>query len=300
VRLIWREIKMAANELSLERTAIARTLAAVALVLVLLSVGGQISRYFLGHDHLMGAIVLFHLDQEQNIPSFFSTLLLLIAALLLTVIAIFATKQKQSDASRWIVLAVGFLFMAYDEAFSVHEQLILTVRTLLGNWSHGLFYFAWVVPAVVLVACCGIFFAGFLSRLAKQVRFELLLSGTIYLSGAIGMEMVGGAYAEANGMDNFAYTMLTTIEESLEMVGVIFFIYALLGYLALVYKEVGFQLVAAPQRSILTRSVGGLSTKVTRGYSSTAARPQPGADAPVDASIKIADIARHGTGTSMP
>lgn len=57
------------------------------------------------------------------------------------------------------------------------------------------------------------------------------LAGTIYILGAVGFEMIGGVvihYFKANSQPFFwAYT----IEESLEMLGIILFIYALLNYL---------------------------------------------------------------------
>jgi len=46
------------------------------------------------------------------------------------------------------------------------------------------------------------------------------------------MEMLGGRHYELFGGDNAAYTMLfVTLEESLEMIGIVVFVYALLSYL---------------------------------------------------------------------
>ena len=46
--------------------------------------------------------------------------------------------------------------------------------------------------------------------------------------GAIGVELIGGRYLELHGVENLTYAMITTVEESLEMAGVIIFIWALL------------------------------------------------------------------------
>ena len=55
------------------------------------------------------------------------------------------------------------------------------------------------------------------------------------------MELIGGNYAEIYGRDNLIYIALTTIEESLEMLGVIVFIWALLEYIAATYREIEVQ-----------------------------------------------------------
>jgi hypothetical protein len=51
------------------------------------------------------------------------------------------------------------------------------------------------------------------------------------VGGALGMEMVCGYYADAVGQRNLIYGLLASVEEILEMVGVIVFIYALLSYI---------------------------------------------------------------------
>ena len=62
----------------------------------------------------------------------------------------------------------------------------------------------------------------------------------LFIGGAIGVELIGGRYAELNGPKNLMYSMIVAIEESLEMGGLIVFIWALLRYCADNYKEVRF------------------------------------------------------------
>jgi hypothetical protein len=119
---------MTINKISLSASAITRTLATVAFLLVLASVAGQISKFVFGHGRLKGLVVLFDVNYEGNIPTSYSVLLLLIAALLLAVIATLHRKQKAPHASKWAVLSFGFLLMAFDEAFSFHEMLIPPIR----------------------------------------------------------------------------------------------------------------------------------------------------------------------------
>lgn len=55
--------------------------------------------------------------------------------------------------------------------------------------------------------------------------------GCLFLSGALGMELVGAKCASNCGLDSLGYDWCVTVEESLEMVGVALFIRTLLLYL---------------------------------------------------------------------
>jgi hypothetical protein len=62
------------------------------------------------------------------------------------------------------------------------------------------------------------------------------MAATFYIGGAIGVELIGSRHAELHGYENWAYSMIATLEESLEMAGLIVFIWALLKYCADNYK----------------------------------------------------------------
>ena len=51
------------------------------------------------------------------------------------------------------------------------------------------------------------------------------------------MERFGGYYANTHGFTNFTFNVISTIEETLEMVGIILFIYALLDYIRVNIKD---------------------------------------------------------------
>jgi hypothetical protein len=99
-------------------------------------------------------------------------------------------------------------------------------------------YYSWVIPGIPLVLALALIFVRFLSRLSGATRFWFLLAAFLYLGGSIGFELIGGAYEELYGRKNLTYNMLATVEESLELAGLIIFIYALLAYLAANYGEV--------------------------------------------------------------
>jgi hypothetical protein len=208
----------------------ARALGMVALLLVLFSIGGQFSTYMLASPVLAGLAPAFYVDVEHNIPTYFSVVLLLIAASLLAAIATRNRKQGMAHVSEWVVLSVGFSFMAIDEAFQYHERLNLPIGALLGDGNLGVFYYPWVIPGIALVFVLGLYFLRFLQHLPATFRSRFLLAAILYLGGAIGVELVGSHHAGLHGSENWTYSMIATLEESLEMAGLIMFVWALLDY----------------------------------------------------------------------
>ncbi|MFO1389606.1 hypothetical protein [Cellvibrio sp.] len=202
----------------------------ITIVLVILGTSLQLIKFIGGHGRLFGLVPLLNLNGEHNIPSFFSAFLLSLAAYILGLT--YRLMRKSNQALYWLVLTVGFGFMAVDEAVSLHERLVQPIRDLLGRDQHfGVLYFAWIIPALFIVMVVGLCFVGFLKRLDKSTRNAFMVSALLYLGGAIGMEMVGGWYDEIHGPENLGYVLCFTIEETLEMAGVIYFIRALLCYL---------------------------------------------------------------------
>ena len=168
------------------------------------------------------------LDSERSVSAFFSFLILLIACGLLALIAIGKATQRDPWMWHWIGLACLFLFLAYDEAASVHEMLTDPLREALGV--SGFLYFAWVIPGMILVACVFLIYLPFLMRLQRRYALLFVAAGAIFVGGALGVELITArSYAES--YDGGPYHLLTTLEESLEMAGIILFIHALLRYI---------------------------------------------------------------------
>jgi hypothetical protein len=80
---------------------------------------------------------------------------------------------------------------------------------------------------LILVA---LFFRFFLT-LPLRLKKLMVLSALIFLSGAVGLEIVGGMIASSPNMSNSLYAIVTTIEETLELLGASVLVYALLDYL---------------------------------------------------------------------
>lgn len=237
---------MSNQQVTVNQSKFVRGLSAIAFLLVLASIAGQLMIYFIGYDFVMGFANFFYLDSEMNIPTFFSMLLLLISSLLLGLITILNQKRKTHHGLEWGILSFGFFVMALDEECQLHEKLMKPVNTLLGNGDLGIFYFSWVIPGIALVVIIGIFFLKFLISLPVKTRSAFLLAATLYLGGAIGFELIGGQYADLYGQETLTYSMISTVEESLEMGGAIIFIWALLAYISSNFVEVQLLFDAVP------------------------------------------------------
>lgn len=226
------------NKIFLNPTSVAGVLGTMALVLMLASVAGQLAPYFTGRSE---PVVFLSIDGEQNLPAFFSVLLILVATLLLAVIAVFKKAQGASYAFYWALLSLGFLFMAVDEATSIHEKLNGPMRRLLGDERPAIFHFAWLLPGIVFVLAIGLLFLRFLLHLPAKTRLLFFMAASLYLGGAIVLELIGSYYAFTYGIRSWPLIVSGHIEESLEMAGVIVFIFALLQYMAEIYGEMRFE-----------------------------------------------------------
>ena len=242
------------NKISLNPSAIAWRLATVTAVLVAINIVMQGYRLFEHQEHVR-FLPMVSLDLEHNLPSLFSTALLLSASALLALVALIEGTRESRDRSRWVILAAGFLLMAVDETMSLHEKAIEPLRNLLGGQHHhlGIFYFAWVIPGIALVAVLGAFFLPFLLRLPRSSAIAFVISAAIYLGGALGVELVEGWWREVHGHRNLTYHLLVSLEESMEMIGVIAFIHSLMLHIARSYGDVriGFDNVAATAKDVI-------------------------------------------------
>ena len=198
-------------------------------LLVTLNLAVQYAKRMLGYESLLGLVRLFTLNQETNLPTWFSALLLLAAAVLLLLIASLERARAARFTRHWFGLAVIFFYLATDEAAEIHG-LFNVVGAAIGS-SSGLFYWPWVTVALGLVLVVTLAYLRFVADLPPKARWLFVGAGALYVFGAVGMEMLGSLYTETYGEEPFAYALLFTLEETLEMSGVVLLIYALLDYL---------------------------------------------------------------------
>ena len=178
---------------------------------------------------------LFDVNREANIPTWFSSTILLLSALLCARVYCQKRAVKDRYTFYWATLAVIFTGFSLDETAILHEMLILPLRAIF-NFK-GLFYYGWITIGIIFVVIAAIFYYRFLLSLPRNTRNFFLLAATSFISGAIIVESFTGFYAYNYGVETFFYLLIGTLEEFLEMLGVIVFIHSLLSYLAIQSKE---------------------------------------------------------------
>jgi hypothetical protein len=236
---------MDVRQIPIHPTTVAWRLGFVAASLVAINLGMQFYRLIAHQEHVPG-LALLTLDGEHNVPALFSTGLLLTASALLALIAMLARRERSSDTFKWMVLAAGFAFMGLDESMSFHERLIEPMRSMLGGEHLGIFFFAWVVPAIVLALALGAYFLPFLLRLPRASAIAFVIAAAFYLGGALGVELAEGWWREGHGHRNAMYHALVSLEEGMEMAGVILFIRALLAHIGICFGSLQLDISGVP------------------------------------------------------
>lgn len=202
--------------------------AGVALLLIVIHSALQYATWGHQRTELAPLLLLFNLDREKNIPSAYSACSLVLCALLLGYIAR-AQSTMRLPSRHWWILAIIFVFLGLDEYVKIHERLTIPLRRALHT--SGVLYYAWIVPYGLLTLALCVSYGAFLRQLPKKTRWLCISAGCIYVGGAVGMEMLSGRYFAVHRVQDHTYVVMATIEEILEMSGVMLFIYTLLAYI---------------------------------------------------------------------
>src|SRR5260221_14428329 len=206
-----------------------RVRALLVAVIVVLAIAGffaEYARYVLNSKSVL--VDYFSLSEEQNVPTWWSSFLLLACAVVLWTIAATKTPRTGDFRKHWIVLGAIFCYMSLDELVEIHEWLnnVPALENL-----HGLVHYGWVIPAGIVVLVFALSYLKFLLHLPRETRVKVAWAGVLYVGGALGIELLLGVWTDRHGELNLAWALIDLIEEAGEMVGSSLFLYALLEYL---------------------------------------------------------------------
>jgi hypothetical protein len=192
---------------------------------------GAITAYYLVHlrlNFLPKTLVIFNLNMENNIPTWYASFVFLICSASAWLISI--SNEHSHDRFQWKIIATIFLLMSLDEGASLHEYVGGVIKGFARF--EGNLYFAWVVPAMIIIPFGALYFFRFWLRLSLKYRLILALAAIIYFGGAVGMEIIAGSLYENGQSKSMSYVSLTVIEESMELSGQWLFLFTLLHILA--------------------------------------------------------------------
>lgn len=193
----------------------------------LLTIGNLLSIFFLFNTIGMEGkvtrllIKLLNVNLEANLPTYFSSLLLLIDGILLALIA-YGNKAQGQKLWNWLGLSFIFVFLALDEMMQIHEQLNAPMTALFNT--SGLLYFSWFIPYSIITILIGIAYFKFMMRLPKSILKLFIFAAVLFIFGAVGMEAIGGMHAEKYGLKTLTYALMYSVEELLEMSGAVVFL----------------------------------------------------------------------------
>jgi hypothetical protein len=146
---------------------------------------------------------MFDVDMEASFSTLMSSLMLLACAALAYVIARIDTAER---ANRWTGVCLLFLILFLDESVMLHEASIKLPLSL----------------GILVVVLTGAHeYPRFCLTIPKRTLGLLGLGGAIYLMGALVMDSYNSPYLKAFGYDNLEYKLRATVEEALEMCGIL-------------------------------------------------------------------------------
>ncbi|MBA3276266.1 MAG: hypothetical protein H0T72_10765 [Chloroflexia bacterium] len=176
---------------------------------------------------------LLDLDAEVNLPTWYQAVMLAVCAIVLLLIGWNqGPRQRRSAARSWMLLSLAFFYLSLDELVSLHELTIVPLRSAL-DITGGLLYFAWVILAAAVLLLLGIALVPFLASIDPATRRRFVVAGALFVGGAFGLELVGGALLSArNEQHDFTVKAVATVEEFLEMLAIVLFFRGLLLHIA--------------------------------------------------------------------
>lgn len=133
---------------------------------------------------------IFDLDNEKNVPTVYSGILLGCSAFICLVLV--SQNNRKSEKARWIFLGLLFFYLAFDEILVIHETFGEPIRNFFSITAGNVFYHAWVLPALLVTALIiGLALIikdrDQISKLQKKV----LLYTAILATGVILLEIIG-------------------------------------------------------------------------------------------------------------
>lgn len=203
----------------------------IAVLLGILSYATAAYEWSLGVENTYWAheaALIFGVIYEGNVPSWFSALLLFIAA---SLAALITTQEKRFH---WAFLAFVLAYMSMDEAAELHEVFTRPLRE--GFQLSGYLYFGWILVGIPLALIVGAIFIPFLFKLPRFCQISFILAAAIYLTGAIVVESYSATIWAETDYPTLPYHAVSIVEELMEISGVILVIHTLLWYIE---KQIG-------------------------------------------------------------
>ena len=180
-----------------------------------------------------GVLAPLDLFEERSAGTWVSTMLLAGVALAAAALAAASAAQPARVRRGWTSLAGLFALASFDEVAGVHESLVDLVRS--GVALPGfLYYAAWVLPGMAVVAAFVVWQWRFFRRLPRWLRVRITAAAAVYVGAAAGLELAESALFASRGGREWTplLQVVVGVEEGLEMAAAAVMLLALLSHLA--------------------------------------------------------------------
>jgi len=175
----------------------------------------------------------FDLDDESSVPTWFSQALFLV----LSVVAFFAAylQTEKSKKFTWSVIGLIGLIFSIDEVASLHEYVLQLIHVQFFQDSTATAYDnAWLFVAPFLIVIFG-WLVWVMSRsLPKRTVMLFALSGVLILTGAVFIDLLAVVEERETFLNQ---GVIVSLEELLEILGVIIAVYATVDFLERRHKQ---------------------------------------------------------------
>jgi hypothetical protein len=212
---------------------LATALAVVIIVLSVVSFVGEIVSDFVIVDNKYVDRIVEWIDvnREGSIPTWYGTITLASCAVLLGLIAVDAARHRKPFPFHWAALGVIFALLSVEEILGVHSEATGRLRELVSITDGPGYAIALALIALVGLAIVALLFGRFYLHLPARWRTWFTIAAVIYAIGVFASDAVGDYLITSAGEPTLAYDIVLTIEEALEMTGVLIFIVMLLEYI---------------------------------------------------------------------
>lgn len=174
------------------------------------------------------------MDDEVSLPTWYSQFLLLVAGL--AAILVGRLESQRSSKRLWLLIGLVGVVFSIDEVASIHELVLQSAHLLYyGEMVPTAALNAWWLALPFIAAGCLAFLWWLYKLLPTRTTILFFIGGLIYMTGAAGFELFSNDLAKNTYMYQGVFT---GIEESLELIGNIVVIYAIMSYLETIHIPV--------------------------------------------------------------
>lgn len=219
--------------LNLNPRKIAMVLGLIAVLLALQSIYAEHVLFHIlgkGSDTTPARLLnLFSISAQESVPTWYSVILFFLAASLLAWIALTGHARNEPHSPYWTGLALVFLYISMDKGTTIHEAVSDLLRSIFK--ASGIFQFGCLLLGILLLIVVGILYVRFWWKLPGRARILFAIAAAVYVGGAAGIEGLSTRQYYLDDGKSFRYLVISSVEETFEMLGAVLFIYALLDYL---------------------------------------------------------------------